>query len=334
MEQIGYIFFRFKTAFASLFLFVGVLLLAAVITATGTGTIFDRKNEPLQRRATYRGYESPNYVTKAATNLVEGTKRLTIASGTAIFVASQTITNVSSAAASAVANASVNTVHAVGNGATVAVKTVGGSALAVVKGTANATAAITSTEVVSAYIQPTKSTESQIPVIDAGTSLAILDKLHAEERAKVALQLEDQIAENKRLVGAVVAGDAAHGGYPAKWSNAPQDSLVDTWGMYNRECVSYAAWKVYQAYGNMPYWGGIGNANQWVRNAKRTGIPTSTVPKVGSVAISMAGYYGHAMWVEAVEANMIYISQYNYDLNGRYSEMWVDGRNFTYIYFQ
>jgi hypothetical protein len=40
------------------------------------------------------------------------------------------------------------------------------------------------------------------------------------------------------------------------------------------------------------------------------------------------------MWVEAISGDMVYVSQYNYDLNGQYSEMWVNGSNFTYIYFQ
>jgi surface antigen len=48
----------------------------------------------------------------------------------------------------------------------------------------------------------------------------------------------------------------------------------------------------------------------------------------------MQGYYGHAMWVEKVSGSMIYVSQYNYDLRGHYSEMWVNGSAFTYIYFK
>lgn len=334
MERVTYTLFRFKTAFLSLLLLIGVLLLAAVITATGKGTVLDSRTQSRQKPVVASNYDTPNYVTKAGYNLVEGTKRLTISSGAAIFKTSQAITNASSTAATTVVDTSVSSAQAVADGAVLAATTVGGGVLAVAKSTANATTAITNNEVVSAYIQPRQTTPTQIPVIDAETSLALLDKLNAEDRAHVAKQLEEQLAENKRLVSTVVAGDPARGGYPARWANARQDSQVDTWGMYNRECVSYAAWKVHQTYGTMPYWGGIGNANQWVRNAKRTGIPTSAAPKVGSVAISMAGYYGHAMWVEAVEGNMIYISQYNYDLNGRYSEMWVDGRNFTYIYFQ
>ena len=142
-----------------------------------------------------------------------------------------------------------------------------------------------------------------------------------------------QRAANAALGGRAVAGDPGKGGYPAYLANAPHDALVDPWGMYNRECVSYTAWKVYQKNGSMPYWGGRGNANQWPGSARADGIPTGSTPKVGSVAISMNGYYGHAMWVEAVNGSQIYVSQYNYDLAGNYSEMWVNGSSFTYIYF-
>lgn len=144
-----------------------------------------------------------------------------------------------------------------------------------------------------------------------------------------------QAAANRRLGGSAEAGDPGRGGYPSYLDRAPKDSLIDPWGMYNRECVSYTAWKVYQAYGRMPYWGGRGNANQWPASAQADGIPTGSAPKVGSVAISMAGYYGHAMWVEAVYPNgKIRVSQYNYELQGYYSEMTINASGLTYIYFQ
>lgn len=142
-----------------------------------------------------------------------------------------------------------------------------------------------------------------------------------------------QLAANRRLGGTAEAGDPNHGGYPANWDRAPQDSLLDSWGMLNRECVSYTAWKVYEAYGYMPYWGGVGNANQWPADARAAGIPTGSTPKAGSVAISMGGAYGHSMWVEAVSGDYIRVSQYNYDLQGHYSEMTINGGGLIYIYF-
>ena len=84
-----------------------------------------------------------------------------------------------------------------------------------------------------------------------------------------------------------------------------QDTIADSWGMWNRECVSYTAWKVYQTYGYMPYWGGVGNANQWPGDAQAAHIPTGSTPRVHSVAISMGGAFGHATYVESVNGNSI-----------------------------
>ena len=171
----------------------------------------------------------------------------------------------------------------------------------------------------------------------------------------------------------LLAGDANKGGYPSYYANSYQDTVVDAWGMYNRECVSYTSWKVHEAHINhpeqyrhdMPYWGGIGNAWQWAfsgwaatdsahygmqvdssypykrwheANASNYGIPSGTTPKIGSVAV-MNGEYGHVAWVEAIDGNKITISQYNWYLPnnggwGQHSEMVVDSTIFQkYIYF-
>lgn len=128
----------------------------------------------------------------------------------------------------------------------------------------------------------------------------------------------------------------ANGGYPAKWANVPMDSQIDSWGMYNRESTSYAAFKVAQSGKNMPYWGGRGNANQWPSNARAYGIPVDTTPKAGDVAIRPAGYYGHAMYVESVNPNgTINISEYNAKADGTYSERTnVPVAGLVFVHFQ
>jgi surface antigen len=106
--------------------------------------------------------------------------------------------------------------------------------------------------------------------------------------------------------------------------------------MYNRECVSFTAWKVYQAYGYMPYWGGVGNANQWPGDARAAGIATGSTPKVGSVAIYMGGSgdpFGHAMWVVGVNGSTITVQQYNLYYDGNYYETTIPAAGLTYIYF-
>jgi surface antigen len=122
----------------------------------------------------------------------------------------------------------------------------------------------------------------------------------------------------------LIAGNNGNDTYPNSWRNASQDSLIDSWGMYNRECVSYTAWKVAASGRHMPYWGGVGNANQWDDDARAANIPVDGNPKVGDVAIKNSGPYGHAMYVEHVYADgAIYVSQYNASLNGTYSEAYI-----------
>lgn len=131
-----------------------------------------------------------------------------------------------------------------------------------------------------------------------------------------------QVAANARFIGNYTPGSGATcgGGYPAKWCNAPIDSIVDTWGMFNRQCVSYTAFRVAASGRNMPYWGGKGNANQWDDNARRAGIPVDNNPQPGDVAIRNSEPYGHAMYVESVNPDgTINISQYNAAWDGRYS---------------
>jgi surface antigen len=137
-------------------------------------------------------------------------------------------------------------------------------------------------------------------------------------------QVMSAIAAKMAASGTVITAGSGNGGYPAKWANAPQDALIDSWGMYNRECVSYTAFKVWQSGRYMPYWGGRGNANQWPGNARAAGFEVDNQPSPGDVAITYNGYYGHAMFVEAVNGRMVTVSQYNYIINGQwgmYSEM-------------
>lgn len=143
-----------------------------------------------------------------------------------------------------------------------------------------------------------------------------------------------QAAANARFIGAAGSGPACGGGYPGMWCNAPLDSLVDNWGMYNRECVSYTAFRVAASGRHMPYWGGIGNANQWDDNAWAQGIPADYSPRAGDVAISNAGYYGHAMYVESVNGDgTINISQYNADWQGTYSTNTISPAGLVFIHF-
>lgn len=142
----------------------------------------------------------------------------------------------------------------------------------------------------------------------------------SSNNSQIAELRREQLAANARFIGNAGNGPACGGGYPAKWCEVAQDSVIDNWGMYNRECVSYTAFRVAASGRVMPYWGGYGNANQWPGDARAAGIPVDSNPRPGDVAISMAGAFGHAMYVESVNGDgTINISQYNASLNGTYS---------------
>lgn len=121
--------------------------------------------------------------------------------------------------------------------------------------------------------------------------------------------------------------------YP--WANAPwPNDLPDPWGMYQRQCVSYTAWKVAASGRSMPNWGGRGDANQWDDNARAAGIPVDGNPRAGDVAIRNTGTYGHSMYVDSVNSDgSINISQYNANWDGRYSEARIYPGDLVFIHF-
>ena len=162
--------------------------------------------------------------------------------------------------------------------------------------------------------------QQQLLAYNEGQQYAYNQQIKANS-GKIADLKRQQVAANARFSGgAAGTGPACGGGYPARWCEIPMDTVIDSWGMYNRECVSYTAFKVAASGRDMPYWGGRGNANQWDDNARAAGIPVDGNPQPGDVAVSNSGYYGHVMYVESVNPNgTINISQYNASWDGRYS---------------
>jgi surface antigen len=162
--------------------------------------------------------------------------------------------------------------------------------------------------------------QQQLLSYNEGQQAAYNQQISANSGQIAELRRQQILANSRFSGGAAGSGPTCGGGYPARWCQIPQDSVIDSWGMYNRECVSYTAFRVAASGRNMPYWGGIGNANQWDDNARHAGIPVDSTPEAGAVAISNAGAYGHAMYVESVNGDGTFnISQYNASLDGRYS---------------
>lgn len=193
----------------------------------------------------------------------------------------------------------------------------------------------------------TQAQQSQMLAYTEGQKAAF-DQATKNNNKKIAELRRQQAIENARLFGSSPGtGINCGGGYPGdaagpwgRWGcNYSLDYNIDNWGMYNRQCVSYTAFRVAASGRNMPYWGGRGNANLWDDNARAAGIPVDGNPREGDVAISNSGYFGHTMYVEAVsEDGSIYISDYNQQWDGRYREYWipastVKARSLVFIHF-
>ena len=127
-------------------------------------------------------------------------------------------------------------------------------------------------------------------------------------------------------------GPACGGGYPDKWCGRQLDTVVDDWGMYNRECVSYTAYRVAMSGRRMPY--GFGDANRWPMAAKISGINVDMSPRAGDVAIHLDNNHGHSMYVEAVNADgTLNVSQYNKNKTGTYSEETIGREGLVFVHF-
>lgn len=175
---------------------------------------------------------------------------------------------------------------------------------------------------------------------------AAFRQLTKEQEKKIDELRAAQIAANQAAtggIGSVSARGNCGGGYPGLAShgrgqygcNLPLDGGVDAWGMYNRECVSYTAFKVAQSGRHMPDWGFTGGANaiQWLDRAAADGISYDRNPRRGDVAILPIGYYGHAMYVERVSGGQVYVSEFNLNWDGKYTERWADASSMYYIHF-
>ena len=93
-----------------------------------------------------------------------------------------------------------------------------------------------------------------------------------------------------------------------------QDDYITYWdgykiGGYVCECVSYAGWKAYEAYGLALAWG---NAYSWDDMARKAHYTVNNNPAAGTIG-QVDGYpYGHVFWVESVNGDgSINVTEYN-----------------------
>ncbi|MEO5983830.1 MAG: CHAP domain-containing protein, partial [Pedococcus sp.] len=103
-----------------------------------------------------------------------------------------------------------------------------------------------------------------------------------------------------------------------------QTSGVDRWNMYKGQCTSFAAWRIesvhkIKGFTNQYKGQHWGNANSWDDAARRSGVSVASRPKVGDIAQSDAGTYGHVAYVAKVSSNGSFVvEEYNYLHPGHY----------------
>ena len=144
-----------------------------------------------------------------------------------------------------------------------------------------------------------------------------------------------QVLENIRLFGGgSQPGIPGGGGYP--WGNAYcvhtgqvggacynydwyfNGKAWDPWAYGWRNCTSWVAYKL--AADGKSGFAGLGNAAQWPGNAAARGfsVEYGQGARVGDAAVNPNGYYGHVMYVEAVNGNQVIVSDYNRAGDGLY----------------
>jgi surface antigen/peptidoglycan hydrolase CwlO-like protein len=173
-----------------------------------------------------------------------------------------------------------------------------------------------------------------------------------ENQSRINELKRQQAIENARLFGGS-GGQLGGGGYP--WGYAPciHTGQVEgacynyDWGVggspWNwqtggygyRNCTDWVAYRVRVAGGYVP--AGLGNAKLWDDRAPSYGYTVSSTPREGAAAVSNNGFYGHVMYVEAVNGDgTIVVSDYNRAGTGKYDMNQLSAAtasNLRYVYF-
>jgi surface antigen/LysM repeat protein len=98
----------------------------------------------------------------------------------------------------------------------------------------------------------------------------------------------------------------------------------------NGYAYGYCTWYVASRRSVPAYWG---DAVNWYYNAQASGFRVGSVPVVGAIAWTPAGYYGHVAIVDGVSGGMVTISEMNGPAGwGRVDTRTVSASDFRYIY--
>ena len=167
------------------------------------------------------------------------------------------------------------------------------------------------TKHVEVKVDESKADYSKIADKVAELADTILGKTVKEQLEEDGSELEgEEISEEEAGLGGLVNT------YPEPYRSARKDSMLDPSTCYNRECVSYTAWKICETVGDWPPRTGSMSAKYWVDRLPSWGYNEVSGPQNGGkyVGVATGGQYGHVVWFEFDNT----ISEYNYADLGNY----------------
>lgn len=105
--------------------------------------------------------------------------------------------------------------------------------------------------------------------------------------------------------------------YPEPYRSARKDSMTDPSTCYNRECTSYASWKIKEATGSWLKRTGDMNAKNWIYRLPENGYKTIVSSPNGAkcVGVRTSGKYGHVVWSDGT----LNITDYNWNGDGNFN---------------
>lgn len=140
-------------------------------------------------------------------------------------------------------------------------------------------------------------------------------------------QILNNLAQAQDEIEKISAAEAAYrrriaakhrsiiGGSSYPYDGMSDPEIIDPWGFYTTECVSYAAW-YWNVKLNKPWHNtrpGHGSAKYWSNLAHDQGYSVSQTPRVGAIISWTGGVYGHVAIVESINSDgTLDISDYNY----------------------
>lgn len=182
-------------------------------------------------------------------------------------------------------------------------------------------------QVLSDQIQAQKAEQNRLLNMNQSEQAAYNAQIK-DNKTKIADLKRQQVLENIKLFGGgTQPGIPGGGGYP--WGNAYcywtknvggacpdydwyfNGNAFDPWGYAFRNCTSWVAYKL--AADGKTGFTYLGNAAQWPGGAAARGFSVSygSGARPGDAAVNPRGYYGHVMYVEAVNGNQVIVSDYN-----------------------